>query len=98
MKPRLSLGGDRRLAELLAELEAEVDGVVAGALGSHHLEQRHHLGGVEEVQAEEALGALGRRGLVGDRQRGGVGGEEGVVLDDPVDLAPHLELRRRGPR
>ena len=63
MKPRLSLRGDGGLAELLADLEAELDGLVAGPLRAHDLEQRHHLGAVEEVEPEEALGPLGRRGL-----------------------------------
>ena len=44
------------------------------------------------MQAQEALRALRRGRLVGHRQRGGVGREEGVVLDDPVQLAPHLQL------
>ena len=37
---------------------------VAGRDRPHHLEQRHHLGRIEEVKAEEALRALGRGRLV----------------------------------
>ena len=56
------------------------------------LQQRHHLRRVEEVQAQEALRALGRRRLVDDGERRGVGGEQRLLLDDPVELPPHLEL------
>ena len=92
MKPRLSPAATVVLPSLLAEREAEVVGGLAGAVGANDLEQRHHLRRVEEVEAEEAVGAPGDRRLVGDRERRGVGGEEGVGLDDLVDLAPHLEL------
>jgi hypothetical protein len=63
------LGGDRRLPELLADLEAQLIGLVAGLLGANDLEQRHHLGGIEEVEPKEPLGPLGRVGLGGDGER-----------------------------
>ena len=48
MKPRLSPAATVVLPELLADLEAEVVGVVGGLVGSHDLEQRHHLGGLKK--------------------------------------------------
>ena len=56
MKPRLSPAATVVLPSFSAELEAEVVGGVAGALGPDDLEQRHHLRRVEEMQPEEALG------------------------------------------
>ena len=91
-EPAIVAGRDRGLAELLADLEAEVDGLVGGVLGPHDLEQRHHLRRIEEVEPDHPLGPLRRVSLSRDRERGRVGGEEGVVLDDLVELAPHLEL------
>ena len=93
MKPVLSLACDHLLAELLADLEAGRERLVGGGDGLHDLEQRHHLRRVEEMQPEEAIRARGRRGLVDHRERGGVGREPGVLLDDRVDRLPHLELR-----
>ena len=93
MKPGLVARLDRLLAQRLAELEARLEGLVGGRDAADDLEQRHHLRGVEEVQAEEALGALGGRRLVDHRQRRGVGREERLRLDDRVELLPHLELQ-----
>ena len=85
-------GGDGGLAELLAQVEAELDGVVARPFGADHLEQGHHLGGVEEVQTDEPLRALGRGGLVGDGQGRRIGREVGVVPDHAIERFPHLKL------
>jgi hypothetical protein len=85
---------DRLLAQLRAELEAGLERLLRGRHRPDDLDERHHLRRVEEVQAEEALGPRGRRRLVDDCERGGVGGEPRLRLDDRVDLAPHLELER----
>jgi hypothetical protein len=92
IKPRLSPAATVVLPSPLAHLEPEVIGAVACALRPYDLEQRHDLGGVEEVQAEETLWATGRGGLVGDRERRRVRREIGVVLGDLVDALPQLEL------
>jgi len=73
-------------------LEARLERVLRGSDRADHLEQLHHLDRVEEVEADEALGPLRNGGLRDHRQRRRVGGEHGTVLDDPVDLAPHLDL------
>ena len=93
MKPAESRRLDRLLAEAAGELEPDLERLVRRRDRPDHLDERHHLRRVEEVQAEEALGARGRGGLVDDRERRGVGGEVGLGLDDAVDLAPHLELQ-----
>ena len=88
----LVLRVDSELAELLAELEAGRERFLVGRHGLDDLEQRHHLSRVEEMEADEPLGPLGRGRLVDHRQRRRVGGEHRAVLDDAVELLPHLEL------
>ena len=92
MKPVLSLAWTTVLPSFSPTSKPSLQRLVGGRHRLHDLEQRHHLRRVEEVQAEEAVGPRRRRGLIDHRERGGVGGEEGVLLDDRVDLAPHLEL------
>src|SRR4051794_20886145 len=55
----LVLGLHGELAELLAVVEAGLEGLVAGGHRAHNLEQRHDLHGVEEVKAQEAVGPAG---------------------------------------
>src|SRR5919201_108092 len=47
-----------------AVVEPDLEGVVGCGHAPHHLEQLHHLGRVEEVQAHEAIGPAGAGGLV----------------------------------
>ena len=82
-----------QLAELLAELEARLQRLLVGGHRLHHLEQRHHLGRIEEVQPDEPPRTLRGGRLVDHGQRRGVGREHRPVLDDPVELAPHVELQ-----
>src|SRR4051812_26732265 len=65
----LVLGLDRELAELLAVVEPGLEGLVAGGHGANHLEQRHDLHRIEEVEADEAIRPAGDSGLVHHRQR-----------------------------
>ena len=92
MKPALSFVSTVSLLEALPPLDAGLERLIGGGDRADHLEQLHHLHRVEEVEADEALGPLRRGALRDHGQRGGVGGEDRAVLDDPVDLAPHREL------
>ncbi len=92
MKPVLSFAWTTVLFSFSPTSKPSCQRLLGGGHRLHHLEQRHHLGRVEEVQPQEAVGAGGGRGLVDHRERGGVGREERIFLDDPVDLGPHLEL------
>ena len=47
---------------------------------AHHLQQLHHVGRAEEVQADHVLRALGEGGDLVDVQRRGVAGEDGAGL------------------
>ena len=44
------------------------------------------------MEADEAVRPLGGHRLVDDRERRRVRGEHRTVLDDPVELAPHVQL------
>ena len=92
MKPVLSLACTHVLPSLRAELEAGLERLLVGGDGLDHLEQRHQLRRVEEVEPDEPLRPLRRGRLVDHRERRGVGGEDGAVLDHGVDLRPHREL------
>ena len=58
-----------------------------GHHGPDHLDQPLHGRGVEEVHADHAARAGVGGGDLGDRERGGVGGEDRVGADDLVELA-----------
>ena len=88
----LVAGAHRNFAELGAELDRRVVDLGRGGDGLHHFHQLHHRNGIEEVQADEALGALGRRHQLGDGDRRSVGGEDRVLLDDGVELRVGLAL------
>ena len=92
MNPVLSLVRDRNLAQLLAELAGGVVHVAGGGDGANHLHQFHQRHRIEKVQADEALRALGRGQKLGDRDRGGIGREDGVFLHDAVERCVHLFL------
>ena len=90
----------RLLAEPLGERLDVLEDVVGGDHGADHLDELLHRRRVEEVHADDPLGVRRRDGDLGDRQRGGVGGQHGVRRDDRVDLAEQLllevELLRNG--
>ena len=92
MKPALSRVGMPSFPIDAANACPHLEGLVRRGDPAHHLDQLHDLGRVEEVEAEEALRPRGGGGLVDHRQRGRVGREHRLGLDDGVHLAPHLEL------
>ena len=92
--------GDRLLADRLREVVGRLDDLGVGLLALDDLDQRHHRGRVEEVEADDLLGPQRRVAHLGDRERRGVRGEDRVPRRDRVELGVdrlldlHL-LRRR---
>ena len=84
--------GDRLLADRLGEVVGGLDDLGIGLLALDDLDQRHHRGRVEEVEADDLLGPQGRVAHLGDRERGGVGGEDRVPGRDRVELGVDLLL------
>ena len=67
--------------------------LVAGELSLDDFNKGHTVGGVKEVHADE-LGGTGRAGGdFGNRQRGRVGGEDGLGLADLVKFHEHIFLQ-----
>ena len=85
-------GDDRDLLDLLGELHRGDQHVGRGLRAAHHLEQLHHVGRREEVQAEHVLRPRGRGRDLVDVEIGGVGGEDRARLGDLVELAENLLL------
>ena len=83
---------NRLLADALGEGEGRVDGGLVGALGPHDLDQRHQRRRVEEVHADDPLGMRRDGRDLGDRQRGGVRGEDRVRRGRRLELAEELLL------
>lgn len=80
----------------LADLQRVVDDLgqhrIRGLLTLDDLDQRHLVDRREEVDSDEVLGTLHTLGEDGDRQGRGVGTQDGVGLDDVLDLLEHLVL------
>ena len=75
---REGVGGGHRLGRAVAARD--------------HLDQRHAVHRIEEVQADHAFGTNRARGDVGDRQRGGVGGEDRALADALFGVGQNLPL------
>ena len=85
--------GDELLAQAAGQGLAALDGVGGGVIGVDDLDELHGGHRAEEVHAEELLGALGGGGQLGDAQRGGVGDEDGLGLDQVGQLLEGLLLQ-----
>ncbi len=77
---------DRLLLDRLGEVVGDGGGLLGGVLAGDHLDQRHDRGRVEEVETDDLVGAQRRFAHLGDRERGGVGGEDRVAGRDGVEL------------
>ena len=85
----------RRFAEAVCQGYGRLDGCIVRLVSAHHLDQAHERHRVEEVQAEEALRARHRPAELGDRDRGGIGRDDGVVPRARRNLLlQDLELQR----
>ncbi len=86
---------DRRPADLPDQVEGPGQRLVPGLRPADDLHQPHLVDRREEVQPDEVGGALHALGEQADRQGGGVGAEQRVGGDDPLDLLEHLVLELR---
>jgi hypothetical protein len=84
--------GDRLLADRLREGDGGRERLGRGLLALDDLDQGHDRGGIEVVEADDPVGA--QRGIadLGDRQRGGVRGEDRVRGGGGVELREHVLL------
>ncbi len=62
-------GQHRDLADLLAHAHHRCDGLLRRLFAAHVFQQPHHIGGAEEMGADDILGPLGGRGYFVDVQR-----------------------------
>ena len=60
--------------------------------GRDHLHQGHHRGRIEEVDAAHLVGPARLHGHVHHGKGGGVGGQDGLVVTDPVELGEEVLL------
>ena len=82
----------RHLAEARRDRDALLDDGVARVLAADDLDEPHHAGRVEEVQAEHPLRPGGLAGERRDRQPRGVRGEDGARRGGGVDAPPQVAL------
>src|SRR6185503_7831459 len=78
--------GDRLLPDYLREVEGRADRVARGVLAADDLYPRPHGGRKEEVEADHLAGTKRLAPHLGDRERGGVGGEDRVTGRHLVEL------------
>ena len=72
------LGIGRGLAQRLGEGDGRFIGGGRGGDAAHDLDQLHHRCRLHEMQADEPVRPVRDRGQPGDRDRGGIGGQQGV--------------------
>ena len=68
------------LPRLSMKLAGGAEGLVLGGDAADQLDQLHHRHRVHEMHADEALGPVGDRGQARDRDRRGVGRQDGALL------------------
>ena len=92
MKPNALADSTEVLRSVLPSLNAVA--IVCGerVLAAHDLEQRHDVGGNEEVQTDELVGPLGHRRHLVDVERRGVRGENRFGFHDRVELREDVLL------
>ena len=92
-KTRGVLHGDGTLAQLHGHgVYGRVRGI-AGLQTANDFDQRHHGHRVEEVHADEAVRTSGHSSQLGDADRTGVGGDQGLGRQHAVELAQDLDFQ-----
>jgi signal transduction histidine kinase len=107
-KTRDVVDDDRRLAEPRSDRAGLLEGGWRRQRPAHDLQELHDVHGIEKMKPHDALGAIGRRRQLGDRQRRGVARQERVGRQQTTGLGEELlfplhplgdslnkELRRR---
>src|SRR5262249_27004607 len=79
-------------AELGDELFGRLEGRVAGGNAADHLDQLHQRYRIHEMNADETLRAVGRGGKPRDRDRRGVGADDGFGLERRTERGKDLAL------
>ena len=67
--------------------------VGAGLVAAHDFQKLHDVGGAEEMHPDHILRPAGHRGDLVDIEVGGVGGKDGALGRDPIELGEHLLLK-----
>ncbi len=93
-KPGASLQRDRHLPDLLGEVDRRLERLLRGLVALDDLDQPHHGGGIEVVEADHLLGPQGGHAHLCDRQRGRVAGEDRVSGRARIQLGEHGLLDR----
>ena len=83
-------GAHDRLAESRAERYGFVKHFWIRGDGANELHHFHHRHGIEEMHADEAIGARGERGHLCDGKRGGVAGENRLLGANLIEGAVKL--------
>ena len=99
-EPGLLAAADRVLADLHGEVGSRLRRLLGRVLPLDHLDQPHHRGRIEEVEADHLVGTRRSRADLRDRQCRGVGSEDRVARRHLVDLREHrlLDLHPLGHR
>ncbi len=85
-EPRTLGAADRHLPDPLGEAGGGLSCLGRRVVALDHLDQAHDRRWIEEVKADDLVRAAGRVAHLGDRQRGGVGGEDRVAGRHLVEL------------
>src|SRR3954454_21965833 len=83
---------DGRLADRLREVGGGLERVLGRGLALDDLDQAHHRRRPEEVEAHDLLGTQRRVCHLGDREAGGVGGEDRVAGRGGIEVGEDLLL------
>src|SRR6266566_2756243 len=91
-EPRRVVDLDRRLAQLLCDLNHFRGRLIRCLKSAYDFDERHQRDGVHEVHADDLSGPLGLRRDLCDRNRGRVRREDRGWRSEPIEVLENLEL------
>ncbi len=91
-EPVAHSGHHRDLAHGLRQPHGGGQHILSGGGAAHHLEQAHHIGGTEEMQADDILRAAREFGDLIQIQRGGIRGQDRSRLHHGIQVLENLAL------